>query len=320
MKFCERLRESEEPQQGAIPLVPEVSSGSGPIQTTHPQKSGGPSDPDSQSDGRTAMSDLVTSLSPDLGPLLNPATHTLVAGFFVYSRLSGLLFSLPGFMALPMVARQVLALPLTLVLIPIVSHLDLPLTVPFLVLGILLEIFIGLTMGTITAILVNALSIAGEVISVNIGLSMAAMLDPMTHSRSDALSTLCSTFGVGLFLATDTHLRCIEIFGASLQKLPPGALLSPSVAAPLVLEAGFTSLRVGSELAGPVVLFSLLTHLALSLLGRMAPNLNLFFSIGISLNMSTGFLVLLIALPATLLAFIPHLDTILLHLHTLIGA
>jgi flagellar biosynthesis protein FliR len=50
----------------------------------------------------------------------------------------------------------------------------------------------------------------------------------------------------------------------------------------------------------------------------MAPNLNIFFSVGISLNMSTGLGVLLIALPATLLAFLPNLDTILIQLHTLV--
>ena len=242
----------------------------------------------------------------------------LIAGFMIYSRLSGLFFVMPGFTSLPVIGRQVLALPLTLVLIPVVSHMKLPLTVPFLVLGVIMEIFIGLAMGTVTSILVNALTIAGEIVSTNIGLGMAMMLDPMTNSRSDALSVLCSTFGVGMFLATDTHLRCLEIFGASLKSLPPGTLLSPEVAGTIILEASLVSMRVGAELSGPVVLFSLLVHLALSVLGRMAPNLNIFFSIGISLNMSLGFGVLLVALPATLLAFLPNLDVVLLQLHALV--
>lgn len=245
----------------------------------------------------------------------------LVAGFMIYSRLSGLFFAMPGMTALPGIARQALALPLTLVLIPVVANnVPLPLTVPFLVLSVIMELFIGLAMGAISNILVNALTVAGEIISVNIGLGLASMLDPMTKSRSDALSALCSTFGVSLFLATDTHLRCLEIFGSSLRSLPPGALLSPHLVGPMVLEACLTSMRVGAELSGPVVLFALLTHLALSVLGRMAPNLNIFFSIGISLNMSSGFGVLLIALPATLFAFLPNLDTILLLLHQLVGS
>lgn len=243
----------------------------------------------------------------------------LVAGFMIYSRLTGLFLTMPGMIAVPPVARQALALPMSLVLIPVVAHFKMPMTVPFLLVGVMLEVFIGLTMGTITSILVNALTMAGEIISVNIGLGMASMLDPLTKSRSDALSTLCSTFGVGMFLATDTHLRCLEIFGSSLKSIPPGSLLAPTVATPLVMEACLTSLRVGAELSGPVVLFALLTHLALSVLGRMAPNLNIFFSIGISLNMTLGFGVLLIALPATLLASVPNLDTVLLMLNRLMG-
>jgi flagellar biosynthetic protein FliR len=133
-------------------------------------------------------------------------------------------------------------------------------TVPFLVVGVGMELFIGLAMGTVSSILVNAMTVAGEIMSVNIGLGLASMLDPMTKSRSDALSTLCSTFGVGLFLATDTHLRCLEIFGDSLKTLPPGSFLSPTVAAPVVLDASLASLRVGAELSGPVVLFSTWTR------------------------------------------------------------
>lgn len=243
----------------------------------------------------------------------------LVAGFFVYSRLSGLFFAMPGFTSLPMIARQALALPLSVVLIPAISDLQIPMTVPFLVVGIIGELLIGLAMGFITSILVNALTVAGEIISTNLGLGMASILDPMTHAHSDVLSTLCSTFGVSLFLATDTHLRCLEVLGSSLHSLPPGTLLSPSVATPLVLEAAVTSIRVGSELAGPVVLFALLTHLAISLLGRMAPNLNLFFSLGLSINVMSGLGVLLIALPATLLAFLPNLDFLLLQLHKMVG-
>lgn len=243
----------------------------------------------------------------------------LVAGFFVYARLSGLFFVMPGFTSLPMIARQALALPLSVVLIPAMSDLSMPATVPFLVVGMMGELLVGLSMGFLTSIFVNALTVAGEIISTNLGLGMASLLDPMTHARSDVLSTLCSTFGVSLFLATDTHLRCLEILGQSLHHVPPGTILSPSVATPLVVEAAVTSIRVGAELAGPVVLFSLLTHLAISLLGRMAPNLNLFFSLGLSLNVMSGLGVLLIALPATLLAFLPNLDLLLLQLHALVG-
>ena len=51
-----------------------------------------------------------------------------------------------------------------------------------------------------------------------------------------------------------------------------------------------------------------LIHLAISLLGRMAPNLNLFFSIGLSLNVVAGLSILMIALPTMALSFLPVLE------------
>ncbi|HNH47583.1 MAG TPA: flagellar biosynthetic protein FliR, partial [Myxococcota bacterium] len=91
------------------------------------------------------------------------------------------------------------------------------------------------------------------------------------------------------------------------------------VAAPVLADAAGTALRTGAELAGPVVLFSFLIHLAISVLGRMAPNLNLFFSVGISANMTGGLAVLMLAFPTMLLAFLPQLDTMVLRLAQLVG-
>ena len=232
----------------------------------------------------------------------------LIAAMMAFSRLSGLLLAMPGTASLPPIARLALGLPLTLVLYPAVENLHLPATVPLLIAGIALEVATGITMGMVVSMMVGALTLAGEMISVNVGLSMAQMLDPLTHSRNDILGSLCSMLALGLLMATDTHLHCIQVLGRSFHTFPPGSLLIPNHAVPILVRASATALESGIELAGPVVAFSFLTHLAISLLGRMAPNLNIFFGVGLSLNLSAGLVVFLIAMPAFLYAFLPLLD------------
>lgn len=245
--------------------------------------------------------------------------EALVAGAMVFARLTGMLMVMPGFSGLPRIARMMAAVPLTLVMYPSVAGLALPADLPLLIWGMVVETALGLAMGALVAFFLATMSVAGDAISANIGLNLAQQLDPLTGSNGNTIGTLANFFGVGLFIVSDTHLRCIEVLGASFQSLPPGTFLAPSVAAPVLADAAGTALRTGAELAGPVVLFSFLIHLAISVLGRMAPNLNLFFSVGISANMTGGLAVLMLAFPTMLLAFLPQLDTMVLRLAQLVG-
>lgn len=232
----------------------------------------------------------------------------LVAGMMVFSRLTGLFLAMPGTSTIPAIARMGIALPLTLILLPAVEHLSLPPTLPLLLGGLFMETLTGLAMGMVVMVLVGALTVAGEMISISIGLSMAQLLDPLTHSRNDTIGVFCNMLAMGMLVITDTHLRCLTVLASSLQTLPPGQLLMPNAAIPLLIEATATTLRVGVSLAGPVVAFAFLTHLAISVLGRMAPNLNIFFSIGLSLNVLAGLVVFMISIPTFLYAFSPMLN------------
>lgn len=245
--------------------------------------------------------------------------EALVAGAMVFARLTGMLMVMPGFAGLPRIARMMAAVPLTLVMYPSVAGLALPTDLPLLIWGMMVETALGLVMGALVAFVLATMSVAGDAISANIGLNLAQQLDPLTNTSGNTIGTLANFFGVGLFIVSDTHLRCIEVLGESFTSLPPGTFLAPSVAAPVLAAAAGTALRTGAELAGPVVLFSFLIHLAISVLGRMAPNLNLFFSVGISANMTGGLTVLMLAFPTMLLAFLPHLDTLVLRLAQLVG-
>jgi len=241
----------------------------------------------------------------------------LVACALVFSRPAGLLLTFPGFSTAPPTARLGLALPLTIILYPGVADFQLPATLPLLVGGILLESITGIAMGMVVGILLGTLTVMGEMISTNIGLHTAQMLDPLTNSRSDSLGSLCSVFALALFLGTDTHLECIKIFAASFQSIPPGVFLAPSGYVPQLVDTVGTMLRVGIALAGPTTVLVFVINLALSVLGRMAPNMNIFFSIGLSLTLVVGIVVFMASIGPSMAAFMPMLDEAIAQLATL---
>lgn len=252
----------------------------------------------------------------DTHQLLTLPVEPLIVAGLVFARLGGLMLTMPGFANVPRLARLGIILPLTVILFPVAEASAragaLQMTLPVMLLGMGVETAIGMSMGMVMSMVVSTMTIAGEVASVNIGLHISAMLDPLTGNRGDAIGSMTSMMGIGLFLTTDTHLHCIALLGESLRTLPPGALfdgpLSPGLAVSVVMQAAIMAMRVGVGLAGPVIAFAFLIHLAISLLGRMAPNLNLFFSIGMSLNVVAGTVILMVAMPTIAVSFLPMLQ------------
>lgn len=241
----------------------------------------------------------------------------LVAGALVFSRTAGLLLTFPGFSTAPATARLGLALPLTVVLYPSVADFQLPANLPLLIGGILMESITGIAMGMTVGIVLGTLTVMGEMISTNIGLHLAQMLDPLTNSRSDSLGSLCSVFALALFLGSDTHLECIKVFAASFRTIPPGVFLTPSGYVPQMVDMVGAMLKVGVSLAGPTTVLVFVIHLGLSILGRMAPNMNIFFSVGMSLTLVVGIIVFMASIGPSIHAFLPMLDEAIAQLATM---
>ncbi len=227
----------------------------------------------------------------------------LLLGFLVFARLGGLLMALPltGSGAVPPLARLAAALPLAAVLYPTVEGATVPVTIPDLLVTTALEVGVGVAMGFIVGMVTGALSMASEVIGMKIGLSMGGMLDPVSGTMGSPLGTIAQLLASGIFFGLDLHLACIRAVGESLQTVPPGAILTPLAGAEVLVDVAARVLVLGVRLAGPVVAFALLVNLALMVLGRMAPGLQVFYSIGMSFTIFAGLVVLAAALPAMMM-------------------
>ena len=227
----------------------------------------------------------------DLAPLL--------AGFLIFSRVAALLMALPatGSKAVPPMARMAAALPLAAVLYPTVVGAKLPSTIPDLLVASVAEVGVGVAVGFVVGMVSGALSLASEVIGMKIGLSLGGMLDPMSGTHGSPLGVLAQVLATGMFFGLDLHLACIKAIGESLTIAPPGMITQPLAVGGVLLSVATSVMSLGVQLAGPVIAFALLVNLALMLLGRMAPGLQLFFSISTSVTVFTGIVVLAVALP-----------------------
>lgn len=194
-------------------------------------------------------------------------------------RMTALLLSAPIFGHMAVSPRVRVSLSVAVVLaIPIAPAPGFLVSeAPMLVLlGVALrEIALGAAIGFGTRLLFGAFSLFGEIVSIESGLSHARVLDPNTGATSVALASLYDLFVIGTFFAVGGHLMMIQTFAASFELWPVGG--AEFSAAIFVRIAGFGAEMFGMamQLAMPVVVAMSVSNLALGILARSVPQLNL---------------------------------------------
>jgi flagellar biosynthetic protein FliR len=128
------------------------------------------------------------------------------------------------------------------------------------------------------------------------GFSFASFFDPTTQGRSAAISQFLSMVATMAFLAVNAHLVLLAALSESFVSLPISS--TPlSLAAPLELaRLGSRIFSAGLQIALPIIAALLITNVALGILTRAAPQLNI-FGIGFPITLGVGMLTLSVALP-----------------------
>ena len=236
----------------------------------------------------------------------------LVGAMCVFSRLAGLFMVLPGIggSGVPMLARVGFALPLTIVLLPAYGTAHVPLTVAGLLGTVTVEALVGVATGTVVSFVFGSVGMAADLIGGQMGLQAAAMIDPISGVNNGTMGSLVTWVATGLFFGSDRHLACVVALGRSFQVLPVGDALHFWRAGGVIFEVATASLVAGVQLAGPLILFVSMVNLGLALLGRMAPNLNLFFGIGHTLTVVAGVVLVSQTFPTLLVTWMQFVDAV----------
>lgn len=210
-------------------------------------------------------------------------------------RITAMLLAAPVFsnVQVPTWLRVLLSLALTVAVLPAVQT---PPSVDLLSLPALLvamqEVLIGILIGLLLAASFQAVTIAGESISLAMGLGFATMVDPQTGASVPVLSQFLLVLTTLLFLSLGGHLMLIEWLAVSFQSMPiAGAgLKRPDF---MAVAAFGSQMFAGAVLiALPAVVILLVVQLAMGVMTRAAPQLNL-FSVGFPLTIILGFLTVL---------------------------
>ena len=159
-----------------------------------------------------------------------------------------------------------------------------------------IELIIGISLGYILSLGFQGVELAGRVISIQLGLSLAAVFSPTEEEASTAIDPFFSVMAGLVFLAMNLHLAVVQTLAHSFAVYPIGggwpADLAMTGAQTIALV-----LELGVRIALPIALVLLLVELSVALLARAIPQINVFI-LGLPLKMLVGIAVLAVAMPS----------------------
>jgi flagellar biosynthesis protein FliR len=228
---------------------------------------------------------------PDLlGQMLAPGRWP--AFVLVSARLSGLMLTAPlwSMTNLPRLARAAITVLLAVMLLPSVPATRLPDEMLALPLPLALELVVGLVIGLTAAILVQGVALAGEVISLQMGLSLAPQLAPMPDLQVSGVGLILSNLVVLIYVGIGGHLMLLRGLADSLRTLPPGLPMDLAGGRDAAVAVG-GMFRCAVSAAAPVMVTLLIAEVTIALLSRAVPQINAMMisfpvSIGVGLVMT----------------------------------
>jgi len=220
------------------------------------------------------------------------------AVLFPLVRILALLFSAPvlGQAAVPVRLR--IALGLLLALLAAATVPGAPGTQGPDALGtVVREALIGFALGLAMRLIFAAAELAGEAIGLQMGLGFAMFVDPQSAGQTPVIASLYALLAAMLFFALDIHLLLIAGVMESFVSFPIGAAAAfgqPEWRS--LAGAGSELFRLALALSLPPMTGLLLANIALGMLSRSAPQLNL-FAVGFPAMLLVGILLLAPTLP-----------------------
>jgi len=222
----------------------------------------------------------------------------IAALIFPLARILGFIAAAPlwSTAGIPRRVRLVLGLAITLAIAPTLP--DMPKVEAGSLAGLAIlgqQMLIGIAMGFTARIIFSAVDFAGEFISAQMGLGFATSYDPLSSSQTPVIAEFIGVISLLLFLSLNGHLLYVATLAQSFTLIPvsatgltAGSWLNISLLGSIIFASGLL-------IALPIIVALMITNIALAVLTRAAPQLNI-FSLGFPLTLLGGFFGLAISM------------------------
>ncbi len=204
-------------------------------------------------------------------------------GFFlIFARVGAMIMLLPGVgeSAVPPPVRLGLAFLLSLVLYPVVKTTlpPIPEALDGLVGALVIQLLIGLALGSVIKFFMSTLILTGEVISLQTTLAFSQTTNPTESQPAATVGSFLTVVGLALIFSTNLHQLFIGAIAKSFTLFQPGRPAPLGDFVSLGVRTVGDTFALGVQLAAPLLVFGLIFNFAAGLIGRVMPGFQIFFA------------------------------------------
>lgn len=158
------------------------------------------------------------------------------------------------------------------------------------------EALIGVALGFVTRFFFFAIAMAGELVSISMGLGQAQIFNPMAGSMGNAMEQFYTVLATLIFLSFNGHHLMIQGLVESFATAPLAEMsLGLATFGDVVLKMQ-DYFVIGIKIASPVMISMMIVQLGMALLSRVVPQINVLVTAS-SVTVLLGFVIMFISLP-----------------------
>lgn len=226
----------------------------------------------------------------------------------VFARLTSFMVSAPFFSTrtTPNLLKVGLGALLTLLIMPTLPSLEnVPVDMLAYSLWLVKEVVVGLVLGYAATLTFTAVRIAGGLVDWQMGFAMATLLDPENQSNNTLLGQFVYLIQILLFLAVNGHHMLLMGISYSYSLIPVTAAVFNTGFVMAIVKVFIEMFSLGVRIAAPFMVVFLFCDLALGIMARSVPQLNVFI---LSFPLKTAFgLVTMVAIMPLMAVFVNHI-------------
>jgi len=227
-------------------------------------------------------------------------TNGLLELILIFARIGGMFSMVPIFGAknLPGYVKAGFILFLSITLFPLVEPVIEFEIATMLELGynIVIEILIGLSLGLVITLMMNAIYLSGLLIDRNIGFAMVSVISAQDEGQIPVTANFFYLMIMIVFLITYSHHRVIEAVYYSLRVIPIGGGVVSIETAGAFVNILIMSFVIGFKIAAPFILTIFIANVILGLLSKAMPGLNVFM-VGMPIKILIGLAMFVLLVP-----------------------
>lgn len=223
-------------------------------------------------------------------------------GFFllIFARISGIFSTMPflGSRNIPVYIKAGLSLLMSYIIFPLIFSPQIAVPdslIPYVML-VAGEFFLGLIFGFVSSLFMQAIQMAGHLLDMQVGFGIVNIFDPQLGQQVPLLGNFKYILALLVFLATNGHHVLLSALFASFKIVPITGVVIPASLSAFITDLVAATFTIAVKLSLPVLVSILLADVALGILARTMPQMNIFV-VGVPAKILIGIFTLAVALP-----------------------